>query len=112
VREALLACAAAAGIAVCENESSADAEYPAFEAAAQEKLQGLLATDADLEKELPILFGELFAAQTGEGWEIGRRLYEAFRRYADTAKLKPGAYRRELMDALVLVQRLGQLYRQ
>ena len=56
------------------------------------------------------VFGELFLESAGREREKGESLYEGFCRYREMAKPSPGKYREQLVYALTLVQRLGELY--
>ena len=84
--------------------------FPAYEARAREGMEGALAAE-DLDGALRTLFGALFQETAGGGAERGEALYEGFRNYPRLARPDPAAYRQQLLNALVLVQRLGALNR-
>ena len=86
------------------------ASFPAFEETARERLASLLAAEEDWEGALPGLFGELFQERAGRDREKGESLYEGFRRYRTMAGPSPAVYREQLVNALTLVQQLGELY--
>lgn len=109
--EAMLPWAVMDGIVQEAEEVTADRDsFPAFEAAAKERLETLLAAEADLEQALPDLFGELFAQAGGRDRAKGKSLWDGFSRYRTMAQPSPEAYRQQLLNALVLVQRFGELY--
>ena len=109
--EAMLPWAVMGGLIEEAEEVTADtSRFAAFEAAAKERLEALLEADTDLEEALPALFGELFAAVAGGEEKRGADLYEGFRRYLVMAQPTPAQYQQQLLNALVLVQRFGQLY--
>ena len=84
--------------------------FPAYEARAREGMEGALAAE-DLDGALRTLFGALFQETAGGGAERGEALYEGFLNYPRLARPDPAAYRQQLLNALVLVQRLGALNR-
>ena len=105
--EAMLPWAVTAGLIGEAEEITADtASFPAFEAAAKERL-GTLSPEADLQT----LFGDLYAAAAGGDREKGEALYDGFRMYLELAKPSQAAYGQQLLNALVLVQRFGELNR-
>ena len=105
--EAMLPWAVTAGLIGEAEELTADtASFPAFEAAAKERMAALPA-DGDLRT----LFGDLFAAAAGGDREQGEALYDGFQMYAELAKPDQTAYAQQLLNALVLVQRFGELHR-
>ena len=109
--EAMLPWAVMGGLVRTAEEITADqSRFPDYEAAARERLASLLAAEEDWERALPELFGELFLEKAGRDREKGERLYEGFDRYRAMADPAPGKYREELVRALTLVQRLGELY--
>ena len=111
--EAMLPWAVMEGLVQEAEEITADlSRFPAYETAARERLAALLAVEEDWERFLPGLFGDLFQETAGGSREKGEILYEGFNRYRTMAGPSPGKYREELVNALTLVQRLGELYSQ
>ena len=104
--EAMLPWAVMEGILLEAAEITAeDGDLPLYEAAARE---GLAAAGEDLRG----LFGRLFSLRAGGSPEKGESLWEGFSRYVSMARPGPDDYARQLMNALVLVQRLGRLWRE
>lgn len=92
--------------------------FPAYERRAQEALEEALGREdpeetnrEDLDETLRALFGTLYAETAGGEGEKGAALYEGFLNYPRLAKPDPAAYRQQLLNALVFVQRLGALNR-
>ena len=56
------------------------------------------------------LFGDLFLETAGRDREKGEAFYDAFRRYGTMAHPTQEEYLQQLLNALVLVQRFGELY--
>ena len=109
--EAMLPWAVMGGMVQTAEEITADqGRFPAFEDTARERLASLLAVEENWEAALPGLFGDLFLEKAGRDREKGESLYEGFHRYRTMAQPAPGEYREQLVKALTLVQRLGELY--
>ena len=109
--EAMLPWAVMGGLIREAEEVTADtSSFPAFEAAAKAALEKLLAAEEDWERALPGLFGELFLETAGRDREKGEALYDGFHRYRTMANPSREAYQQQLLNALVLVQRFGELY--
>ena len=108
--EALLHWAVMGGLIQDAEEVTADqSRFPAFEAAAKARLDSLLAEEA-WEQSLQGLFGDLFLETAGRDREKGEAFYDAFRRYGTMAHPTQEEYLQQLLNALVLVQRFGELY--
>ena len=109
--EAMLPWAVMEGLIREAEEVTADTgSFPAFETAARDRLASLLAVEDTWEAALPELFGDLFLEVAGRDREKGESLYEGFRRYRTMANPSPAEYREQLVNALTLVQRFGELY--
>ena len=105
--EAMLPWAVMAGIVHEAEDITADtSSFPAFEAAAKERL-----ADFPQDGDLRGLFGDLFSAAAEGSREQGESLYDGFRMYVEMARPDANAYAQQLLNALVLVQRFGELYR-
>ena len=105
--EAMLPWAVMAGIVREAEEITADtSSFPAFEAAAKERMASLSREEEDLRRA----FGDLFAAVAGCDREQGEALLDGFLCYVRLAKPGDAAYTQQLLNALVLVQRFAQLY--
>ena len=108
--EALLPWAVMGGLIQDAEEVTADqSRFPAFEAAAKARLDSLLVEEA-WEQSLQGLFGDLFLETAGRDREKGEAFYDAFRRYGTMAHPTQEEYLQQLLNALVLVQRFGELY--
>ena len=84
--------------------------FPAYEKRAKEALEEILDRE-DFDGALRDLFGRLYAETAGGNPEKGAALYEGFLNYPRLAKPDVEAYRQQLLNALVLLQRLGALNR-
>ena len=106
--EALLPWAVTAGIVEEPEEITADTSaFSAYTEAAKARMADLTADEAALRAA----FGDLFLAQAGCDREQGEALLDGFLCYVRLAKPDGAAYQQQLLNALVLVQRLGALYR-
>ena len=107
--EALLPFAVMGGMVAEAEEITADtAQFPAYEAAAKERLQEALTLE---EEALRDLFAQFFARTAGGDGEMGAQLWEGFALYRRLARPDAAAYAQQLLNALVLVQRLGALWK-
>lgn len=106
--EALLPWAVTAGIVAEPEEITADTSaFPAYTETAKARMETMEADEAALRAA----FGDLFLAQAGCDREQGEALLDGFLCYVRLAKPGPADYQQQLLNALVLVQRLGALYR-
>ena len=102
--EAMLPWAVMEGIVGEAEEITADrSAFPLYEAEAKARLE-------EAGEDLRALFGTLFALRAGGSPEKGEALWEGFSRYVTMARPEEAAYAQQLLNALVLVQRLGQLW--
>ena len=84
--------------------------FPAYEKRAKEALEEALDRE-DFDGALRELFGGLYAETAGGDAGKGAALYEGFLNYPRLAKPDAQAYQQQLLNALVLIQRLGALNR-
>ena len=84
--------------------------FPAYEARAKEALGAILDRE-DFDGALQALFGTLYAETAGGDEEKGAALYEGFLNYPRLARPDVETYQQQLLNALVLLQRLGALNR-
>ena len=81
-----------------------------FRSRAKEALEEALDRE-DFDGALRELFGGLYAETAGGDAGKGAALYEGFLNYPRLAKPDAQAYQQQLLNALVLIQRLGALNR-
>jgi len=82
--------------------------FPEFEERAKAGMEKAL-EEKDFDAALQQLFGQLYAETAGKDAEKGAALYEGFANYPRLAKPDVETYQQQLLNALVIVQRLGEL---